>query len=148
MRTFQFFVIYTVLLFLATIPAFTQDSAGSSQESEFYVVQIPIERIYAHNKGYIIEYRKTPMIDRQLYLPIDWFIYSKETKEPLKGEIILLGSGKVWPHLSIYYKDGAIDHIRVYVRKESWHQTWGYTAPSSSLDAKFDNLSELKIDLY
>ncbi|MDR2864637.1 MAG: hypothetical protein LBV68_03390 [Spirochaetaceae bacterium] len=131
------------------VPINAQEAAkgsGTERESEFYVVQVPIEKIWSHNKGYVIQYRKAALMDRKAYLPLSWFVREDSTSEAPKGEIILLGPGKVWPHMSIYYKGGTVDHVRLYLRKEPDHITWGRIDPHSDYDKNFENITDLKID--
>jgi hypothetical protein len=123
-----------------------EQTRGAAYESEFYVTQLPIEKIWTHNKGYVVQYRKTPLINKFAYLPLDWFVRSDENTGPLKGEVVLLGPGKIWPHMSIYYKGGAFDHVRLYVRKEGTHVTWGSIKPYTDYDKDFENIADLKID--
>jgi hypothetical protein len=124
------------------------EQAGQSPayESEFYVAQVPIERIWAHNKGYVVQYRKTPLINKMAYLPLNWFARSDENSGAPKGEVILMGSGKNWPHMTIYYKGGVMDHVRLYVRKETGHITWGNMKPYAEYDKYFEGVDSLKMD--
>jgi hypothetical protein len=131
--------------------AFAQDAqqdSGSGTRSEFYVVQIPIERVFAHTKGYIVEYRQTPLVNKKIYIPMEWFVPATgENKGTArKGEIILMGTGALWPHISVYYKDGVVDHVRLYVRRDGHHFTWGYVNPAENIDAHFENITDLKIE--
>lgn len=138
------------VLFCAALPVCAQDAqaeeGGALSRSPFYVVNVPIERVFSYTKGYIVEYRKSPLVNKVLYLPIEWFAPVKEAGVVRKAEIVLMSSGKHWPHLSVYYKDGAIDHIRLYVRRNAAHFTWGSVTPSPEVDAGFANATELKIE--
>ncbi|MDR2510332.1 MAG: hypothetical protein LBC77_06780 [Spirochaetaceae bacterium] len=137
-KAFCFFVISAVVFGLTALPAEAQQEGegGPFNRSEFYVVHLPIEKVWVHNKGYIVEYRKTPLVSKKVFLPIEWFLPSKEVGAARKGEIILTGTGKSWPHMSVYYKGGAIDHIRLFVRRNERHFTWG--ALQMSADYDFD----------
>jgi hypothetical protein len=123
-----------------------EQAQAAANQSEFYVTQLPIEKIWTHNKGYVVQYRKTPMINKLVYLPLSWFVRSEENPGPMKGEVVLMGTGKDWPHLSIYYKAGVFDHVRLYVRKAGSHVTWGSIPPYTDYDKDFENVSDLKID--
>jgi hypothetical protein len=46
----------------------------------------------------------------------------------------------------IYYKDGAFDHVRLYVRRERSHISWGRIEPYSAFDEYFNNIDDLKLD--
>lgn len=131
-----------------------QDNGSDSSRSDLYVVQIPIERVFLHRKGYVVEYRKTPLVNKRVYIPIEWFIPARDSEgkiskeqPPRKGEVILVGTGRNWPHLAVYYnKDGAVDHIRLYVRRDERHFTWGQVLNPSEIDANFENITEIKLE--
>lgn len=131
------------------IPAsivFAQDgrAGGSSEESPFGVITIPVEKIYYHSKGYVVEYRKNGMGTERIYLPLSWFRQNGNTETTRKGELIKIKNGNVWPYISVYYRDGKTDHVRLYVRDNA-HQTRGAIPNSVNLDDKFDGVEEITI---
>jgi hypothetical protein len=150
MNVSKFVVVGVFFLLVSVLPLAAQDAAaeesGPVKTSGYYVVQVPIEKIWTHNKGYIVQYRKTPLIDRKAYLPLSWFLRPEDNSVPRKGEIILMGPGKTWPHIVVYYKDGAFDHVRLYVRRELGHISWGRIEPYSSFDEYFSNVDDLKLE--
>jgi hypothetical protein len=121
-----------------------QADAGPVTNSEFYVVQVPILKIYSHSKGYIVEYRKNLMGTERLYLPLEWFTRTSETQAPLKGELVRLRDGGALPYLAIYYKGGKTDHVRLYVCGYN-HGTWGNVPVGINLDDNFNGVEELTI---
>lgn len=126
------------------LPAFAQEDASPVKNSGFYVLQVPVLKIYSHSKGYIAEYRKNFMGTEKVYLPLEWFTRNVDTKEPLKGEIVKLRDGRVMPYMSIYYKDGKTDHVRLYVQGYN-HATWGNVSPGVNLDDNFNGVEEITI---
>jgi hypothetical protein len=115
--------------------------------SDLYVVQIPIEKIYPHAKGYVVEYRKNALGTSQMFIPAEWYTRHTDTKEPLKCEIVKLGPGKVWPYVALYYKAGVVDHVRLFVRKEPLHPSWGMNIDNGTkgVDENFENVENIKI---
>ncbi|GHT50641.1 hypothetical protein FACS1894102_6270 [Spirochaetia bacterium] len=129
----------------------TDNAQAAVDKSKFYVVQIPIEKIYPHKKGYVINYRaNNPMILRTMYLPATWFDRKLAPPDgPLKGEMHLIGAGKVWPHVSLFYIDGVLDHVKVFARKEQPHSTWGNYIDDNTpgVDENFDNVENIILQL-
>jgi hypothetical protein len=133
------FFIAVVIALVTVVPVFAQDVAA--RKSEQYYVNVPIERIYPYRKGYVVAYRDN--IDDVLYtyIPYDWF-----TTIGGKGDIITLSSGTSWPYLAVFYKNGAFDHVRLYIRKESTHPSWGSVLRDVNIDDRFDpEAADLKL---
>jgi hypothetical protein len=133
------------IAFVTVAPIIAQDEGGGSS---YYYVNVPIERIYPYRKGYVIDYPTSAVLGiARTYIPLEWFEDGprKETGEVPRGEIILLGSGKSWPYLTVYYKDGAFSHVRIYVRKERSHESWGGIPLNVNLDDKFADVTDLKL---
>ncbi|MDR3356351.1 MAG: hypothetical protein LBO04_04100 [Spirochaetaceae bacterium] len=129
---------------LAAGAVFAQNgaAAGVSGKSPYGVITIPVDKIYSHSKGYVIEYRKNGMGTNRIYLPLDWFIEKVNMETPRKGELMKLKSGSVWPYISVYYRDGKTDHVRLYVREET-HSTWGTILNGVDLDDEFGGVEEV-----
>jgi hypothetical protein len=111
------------------------------KQSEYYYVSVPIERIFAYRNGYVVVYRKGVNQMARTYLPLEWFADAAG-----KAEEIVLGSGKAWPYLTIYYKSGQFSHIRVYVRRERTHETWGVVPMNTNMDEYFEGIEEIKLE--
>ena len=121
-----------VAIFTAGSPLFAQ-KIPAEQESDFYYVNVTLEKIFPYRKGYVVQYRKGINQIGRAYLPSEWF-----TNAAAKGEIINLPKGKEWPSLTIYYKDGEFSHVRLYVHPHQGHQTWGYIPQNVNIDDRFD----------
>ncbi|MDR3138175.1 MAG: hypothetical protein LBT95_00715 [Treponema sp.] len=111
------------------------------KKSEYYYVSLPIERIYPYRKGYVVTYRKGINGLANLYLPVEWF-----TSAAGKGEVISMKPGKDWPHLTVYYKGGQFSHVRLYVRREGGHESWGNVPQNVNLDEHFENVDDIKFE--
>jgi hypothetical protein len=111
------------------------------KESEYYYVSVPIERVFAYRSGYVVVYRKGVNQMARTYIPEEWF-----TSAGGKAEEIALGSGKAWPYLTIYYKSGQFSHIRMYVRRERTHETWGVVPMNLNIDEYFEGVEEIKLE--
>ena len=135
------FVIAVVLLaiFAAGMPVFAE--TREKKESEYYYVNISLEKIYPYRAGYIVQYRKGLNRVGRAYLPSEWF-----SSAAGKGELILLPRGGAWPSMSVYYKEGEFSHVRLYVHRHPGHATWGGVPQNVNLDSNFDNVETLRLE--
>jgi hypothetical protein len=134
-----FFIVLTTLVFGTVL--FAQDNSGKKKESEYYYYSVPIEKIYTYRTGYIVVYRKGANRMARTYIPLEWF-----TDPTGKADQITLGPGRDWPHLSVYYKSGEFSHIRLYVRRERAHETWGVVPLNINIDEYFEGIEEISLE--
>jgi len=137
--------VFALFAFLLVLPAFAQDGAKETAKSgeswsEYYYVNVPLEKVYPHRLGYVISYRKGGAQLGQAYIPMKWF-----SKAGGKGELIRLATGTEWPYMTVYYKDGVFDHVRLFVRASLSHESWGNLPPGVPGDEKFD-IEDLKLE--
>jgi len=137
-----FIVAIFAVLMMSGLPIFAQDKKEKQKEndSEYYYKNISLERIYLHQRGYVVQYRKGVNGFERAYIPIEWFESSAG-----KGEIINLPPGNVWPSMSVYYKDGAFSHVRLYVHRSPSHRTWGTIPQGTNLDSRFEGVEDLQL---
>jgi hypothetical protein len=146
LKTIRFFLV-VIVAFMSILPIFAQEPAKAEavdikpeNSSAYYYINVPIEKVYPHQLGYMIAYRKSGAELGHAYLPGKWF-----AKSAGKGELIRLEGGSQWPYLSVYYKDGKVDHLRLFVRSEYSHQSWGHIPSTANIDDRF-NVEDLKLD--
>jgi hypothetical protein len=129
-------------LFTLAAPGFAQNaSIPQGHESEYYYVNVRLDRVYPYRKGYVVSYRKNVREVARLYLPQEWF-----SGAAAKGELIRLQRGTEWPSLTIYYKGGEFSHVRLYVRPEPNHESWGNIPLTEDLDRYFEDVTDLKLE--
>lgn len=137
MRTIRFFAAAFFAALLAT-PVFGQEAAADpaaikpENKSAYYYVNVSLEKVIPHKLGFIVTYRKGNFDFAESYLPVEWF-----GGTATKGEVIRISGGAAWPYMSVFYKDGKVDHIRLYVRKELGHTSWGALPSGKNVDEKF-----------
>lgn len=122
-------------------PLFAQQKASKYNESEYYYYNFPIEKIYSYRLGYIILYRKAGNLIARTTVPANWF-----TDIGGKGEIIGIGSGKEWPSMTVYYKNGEFSHIRLRLRRDRTHETWGVVPLNRNIDDQFENIEDVNLE--
>jgi hypothetical protein len=130
-----FFVLIAAAVF-QIIPLSAQ-TVPTDKQSEFFYYNVPIERVYPYRRGYVIKYRKGSIGMATTYLPREWFDDAAS-----KGELIYLDYGPKWPYLTVFYKQGQFSHIRLYVRRDRGHESWGNIPLNVNLDEHFDNVEE------
>jgi hypothetical protein len=139
MKKFSLLVLLVLVSSLA-FPLFGQEKRRF-KESEYYYVSVPIERIFAYRNGYVVVYRKGVNQMARTYIPEAWF-----TDTAGRAEQINLGSGQAWPYLTIYYKSGEFSHIRLYVRRERTHETWGVVPMNINIDEYFEGIEDIRLE--
>jgi hypothetical protein len=121
---------------------------SQKSESEYYYVNVPIVKVYPYRRGFVVEYQKTGYGGRgTVYLPLEWFHSNNEGEAPFKGELIALGTGSSWPSLTVYYKNKEFSHVRLYVRRDATHQSWGNIPQQVNIDDRFEGVESVKLEL-
>ncbi|AEF80336.1 hypothetical protein [Leadbettera azotonutricia] len=128
-------------LVLGIGPTLFAQEKSQRKESEFYYFSVPIEKIYSYRSGYVVTYRKGINKMTRTYIPHSWFEGPNG-----KAEEIGLGSGKAWPSLTVYYKNGEFSHVRLYVRRERSHESWGIVPLNVNIDQYFEGVEEIKLE--
>ena len=137
-------LIFTILLSVAAglAPLAAQQAASSSSGVEgSYAITVSLERVYPYRKGYVVKYTRGLGKTSDAYLPIEWFQGTGN-----KGDLILLGSGTDWPHMTVFYKDGQFSHVRLYVRKERGHESWGDVPLNVNIDDRFEGVEDIRLE--
>ena len=122
------------------VSLFAQQTNREYRESDYYYFNFPIEKIYAYRLGYMILYRNGSNQIVRTYVPDTWF-----SDIGAKGEIIGLSSGKEWPSMTVYYFKGEFSHVRLKLRSNRLHETWGMIPLSVNMDEYFQNIEEVKL---
>ena len=112
-----------------------------SSESDYYYLSYPIEKIYLYRLGYMIIYRGNSNTMSRTFVPHEWF-----TGMGAKGEIVFLGPGREWPTMTVYYNNGDFSHVRLRLRRDRAHETWGLIPLNMNLDEYFQNIEEVDLE--
>ncbi|MDR1231422.1 MAG: hypothetical protein LBK61_08480 [Spirochaetaceae bacterium] len=130
-----------LLLLAVVMMAAVPLAAQEDQEGEnLFAVTIPAYKIYPHAKGYVVSYWISFTKTAQIFLPYEWFHVSPAgNEEPPKGYLRVLGPGNLWPRISIFYRDGQFSYVKLYVRQEKAHESWGSSLSMSRFDTEFEN---------
>ena len=112
-------------------------AAAPSNESSFYPVRIDVVKVYSHADGFRVVYRKGTTGVGDVYLPARWFVSGG------KAELVR-GNDTSYPYMTVFYKDGKFDHLRLYVLADQQDLTWGILSPAEGA-GKFAS-DDLKLD--
>jgi len=130
-------------LCLGTFLYAQQFSREFTNESDYYYFSYPIEKIYTYRLGYMIVYRGSSNRMSRTFIPIEWF---NQIGQGSKGEIVYLGSGREWPTMTVYYNNGDFSHVRLRLRRDRSHESWGYVPLNMNLDEFFQNIEEVDLE--
>jgi hypothetical protein len=114
----------------------------NNSESEFYYFNFSIEKVYTHRMGYMVLYRRNDAntVLSRTFLPTEWF-----SAMGGRGELVMLGSGREWPSMTVYYRNGEFSHVRLRLRRERMHSTWGVIPLNVNMDEYFRGIEEVKL---
>ena len=127
------------VFFSVGLPIFAQN-IPDDKKSEYYYINVSLEKIWPYRKGYVVQYRKGLYQTARAYLPAEWFTNAAST-----GEIITLPRGNAWPSMSVYFKEGEFSHVRLYVHRWADHVTWGNIPQNVNIDSNFENVETVDL---
>ena len=120
-------------LFLAASFLFAQeqDAAGSG-DLDFYYYNLPIVRIFRHNRGYYIVYRTHGAGFAAMCVPWEWFSNneSRAVYMPVKAGI--------QPYVSYITNNGEFYQIRINAPADTKDAIWGKIGPNNVPNENFD----------
>ena len=134
--------VFFVLAFVLSIQGMSLYAQFSPQaipdfiESEHFYHTVSIEQIFIHRLGYIVVYQMpSSLYTSRVYIPHAWF-----TEAGAPGEVIYLGRGREWPSMTVFYRDGQFSHVRLRLRRDRSHSTWGVVPFGVDIDDRFQNV--------
>jgi hypothetical protein len=107
-----------------------------AETSDFYPVRVDVVKVYAHTDGFRVLYRVGTAGVADVYLPARWFVSGG------KAELVR-GEDSSFPYMTVFYKGGKFDHLRLYVLPNQSDSTWGMLSPDEGR-GKFDS-DDLKL---
>ena len=121
-------LVFLILISAGITGAFAQEIKN---ESEYYPVTLSIAKIYTSPQGYRIDYIRQDYSLGTLWAPLEWFRDSASTGE------IAYGKGRAYPYVTFFYKDGQVDHFRLYLLPNPADETWGVLDKDTDYSDKF-----------
>jgi hypothetical protein len=97
--------------------------ALAADTSAYYPVRVDVVKVYAHADGYQVVYRKGSFNMASLNLPARWFA-------PGGKAAMIYANDPSYPYMTVFYKDGKFDHLKIYVQSNRKDTSWGTLSPS------------------
>ena len=126
MKRITLFVI--LVLLVGTAGAFADEFEN---ESVLYPKSLQIKYIYPLSEGYRIDYIRQNYTLGTLWAPIEWFLGTANIGS------IAYGEGRAYPYVTFYYKDGEVDHFRLYLVENPAHESWNSLDPGVDYSGEF-----------
>jgi len=120
---------------------FAQQNTHVFRESEFTYHTVHIERIYAHRLGFVVTYRRGTHGMARAFIPEYWF-----TDAGGRGELLRIGAGSAWPTMTVFTRNGEFSHVRLRVRRDRRHHSWGVVPLSANIDEFFQGVEEIRLE--
>ena len=130
-------IIFVLILLAGFSPVFAQNSGD---RPDIFYVNVPVERVYTTEFGYLVQYRRSGLQMGMIGIPMEWFAGPVS-----KAELINLGTGSSLPNMSIFYKDGEFSHVKLYVRRARGHETWANVPQYADVSRFFSDSETLDI---
>jgi len=136
------FLLTLIIMMAAVAPVFAQSvtSTNLGRDSTFYYVNLPVEKVYPSNRGYIIRYRTQNGV-ATVGIPNVWF-----TEAAGRADYVTLPKGPNWPTLSVFYEDGKFTHLRLYVHPYKGHISWGNIPLGTDLSEFFTSEDTINLE--
>jgi hypothetical protein len=109
-----------------------------AEGSDFYYVNIPIVKVYAHDLGYMIVYKVGTVYTDTIYLPMKWFTAAG------KG-VFDYSYGPMFPYMTVYYKGEKFSHVRLHLNADTNDSRWGVFSQTAQLASKFEGVEDIKL---
>lgn len=106
--------------------------AQTSRESELFVHTVYLNQVFRHRLGFKVTYTAENLDFKQKYIPSSWF-----TQAAGKGEIVHTDS-KSAPYMDVYFRNGEFSHVRLFVRDDPNHTSWGRLKNEPGTQEKFN----------
>lgn len=91
----------------------------AADDVNMFAKTVQIVKIYSHELGYKVTYYKTAGGVNSIYIPFSWF-----NQKAGKGQV-LWGSHRSFPYFTVFWVDGKLNHIKLFLQENMGHLTWG-----------------------
>lgn len=144
----------TVVLVLLFILSLVSPLFAEVEESEYFVKTLLIMKVYPHQLGYRVLYKKSSLDFGEVFIPHRWrqepagddTAGQEDAALSAGGKLELrYGEGAEFPYLSVYWKNGAFSHVKLYLHKQDLHSSYGKLDPTIDYTDEF-NVDEIILD--
>jgi hypothetical protein len=131
--------IISIVLFLGV--CVLGQAQESTTDSKIFAKTILVYKVYTHSMGFKVVYHKAGLKLGVLYLPYKWF----ELKDRIAEAVY--GSDRSYPYFTVFYKDGKIDRIRLFLHESPDHLSWGMLHITSEEADKLFNVDKTNVSV-
>lgn len=128
----RIFIVALLVVMVAGFSIGQETQETGENESELFVHTVYLNQVFRHRLGFKVTYTAENLDFKQVYIPASWF-----TQAAGKGEIINTDSGSA-PYMDVYYRNGEFSHVRLFVRANPFHVTWGRLEDEPNVEEKFN----------
>lgn len=125
-------IVAMLIVMVAGFSVAQEQQESNENESELFVHTVYLNQVFRHRLGFKVTYTAPNLDYKQVYIPTSWF-----TQAAGKGEIIQTAS-KSAPYMDVYYENGEFSHVRLFVRDNPFHVTWGRLEDEPNVEEKFN----------
>ncbi|NLK45358.1 MAG: hypothetical protein GX297_01695 [Treponema sp.] len=118
--------ILLVLLLVCSVAVF-----AFKNESEYSYRNIPLQKVYNNQRGFIALYTLDGYKISKSYLPINWFRFGDN-----RGHFIELPKG-LYPYMTVVYKNNEFQYVVLAMPKNPLNSFWGVLPAGKNLEEKF-----------
>ncbi len=122
------------MLLLAGLIAGTSAVAQQNDEPEMYARSFYIHRVYPNRLGYRIIYSNDSGNRHELYVPLSWFRHDND----MQTAELRHGRNEAYPYMEVFWRDGEFSHMKIFVRRDYTHESWGSWDAPDNVDELFD----------
>lgn len=130
MKTRIVILIITLVVMVAGFPVAQEQEQNN--ESELFVHTVYLNQVFRHRLGFKVTYTAENLDYKEVYIPTSWF-----TQAAGKGELVETSS-KSAPYMDVYFRNGEFSHVRLFVRDNPFHVTWGRLEDEPNAEEKFN----------
>ncbi len=131
----KLFFILVIFAFLVVGSAF----ASNSEEADVYYINVRIIKIFPHNKGYYVVYKRPGLKTGEVFVPVEWF--SASDGRAVMNRV----NTRVSPYLSFFIREGKFDRIKIYAPQDLNSPIWGTLQTPKNYDDKFEGVETLEL---
>jgi hypothetical protein len=127
----KLFIAFGLLAIIALSPL-------AADSSDLYPVRVEVVKIFAHADGYVVVYNKGNSGTAVAYLPMRWLVPGGKAQ-------LVAATDPSYPYLVVFYKQGVLDHLRLYVQESFKDESWGVLDAAAGKGV-FDKIEDVKLE--
>jgi len=108
--------------------------ADFNTDEGMYTRSFYIDRVYPNRHGYRIIYRNDHGHRHSMLVPLSWFGRNGGAPQAQMRE----GRHPAYPYMEVFWMDGEFSHLKLYVRSDKTHESWGVWDAPDNVEELFD----------